>query len=146
MIQAFPSPIILFLDANILISAALKPNAEVAGIWQLEGVRLVTSIYIMAEVQRNLPQLSQIERLRHLMTSVEMLLFSELPELLPEIPEFLQLPTKDCHVLAAAIQAKADFLITGDKKHLGLWFGTRIAGVRIEPPSALLGFFHLRKP
>jgi uncharacterized protein len=135
-----------FLDANVLISAAWKANAEVAAIWQLEGVRLLTSIYVMAVVQRNLPQLSQIERLRGLMTSVKVLLFPELPETQPVIPELLLLPVKDRHVLAAAIHAHVDYLITGDKKHFSQWFEKTIGGVRIEPPTDLLKSFHLRRP
>jgi predicted nucleic acid-binding protein len=135
-----------FLDANVLISAAWKANAEVAAIWQLEGVKLLTSIYVMAEVQRNLPQVSQIERLRGFMTSAEVLLFPELSKTQPEIPELLLLPVKDRHVLAAAIHAKADYLITGDKKHFSQWFGKTIGGVRIEPPTDLLRFFRLRHP
>jgi len=133
-----------FLDANVLISAAWKPNAEVAGIWKFEGVRIVTSIYVMAEVQRNLPHVSQIERLRGFMTSVEVLPeFSGTP---PEIPELLLLPAKDRHVLTAAVQAKSDYLITGDKRHFSQWFGKTIAGVRIEPPTDLLRRFNLRQP
>ena len=135
-----------FLDANVLISAAWKANAEVAAIWQLEGVKLLTSIYVMAEVQRNLPQVSQIERLRGFMTSAEVLLFPELSKTQPEIPELLLLPVKDRHVLAAAIHAQTDYLITGDKKHFSQWFGKTIGGVRIEPPTDLLRFFHLRHP
>jgi predicted nucleic acid-binding protein len=137
-----PVQVIFFLDANVLISAAWKANAEVAGIWQLQGVRLVTSIYVMAEVQRNLPEISQIERLRRLMTSVEILLFPDLHEEVSEA--LLQLPQKDRPVLFAAIQARANFLITGDKKHFSQWFGMTIDGVRIEPPTNLLKLFRLR--
>ncbi len=145
MIASHPAPLSFFLDANVLISAAWKPNAEVAAIWQLEGVRLITSIYVMAEVQRNLPQLSQIERLRGFMTSVETLQFPTLAETMPEIPELALLPVKDRHVLAAAIYSHADYLITGDKKHFSQWFGKTLHGVKIEPPTNLLQHFQLRR-
>ena len=46
------SDITLFLDANILISAAWKENSEIAQIWGMERVRLVTSTFVMGEVQR----------------------------------------------------------------------------------------------
>jgi len=137
-------PATLFLDANILISAAWKENAEIQRIWQFEGVRLVTSIYVMAEVQRNLPQVSQIERLRGFMTHVEVLI---LPDLSPEhaaIAQIQLLPEKDRPVLAAAVQAEAAYLITGDKKHFQAFFGRVISGVRVEPPSNLLTIFRLR--
>lgn len=136
--------ITFFLDANILISAAWKPNAEVAGIWQLEGVLLITSIYVMAEVQRNLPHVAQIERLRSLMASVEVRTLPDSFEDHLEVAEILALPAKDRPVLAAAIQARADYLITGDKKHFSQWFGKTVGGVRIEPPTHLLTHFRLR--
>jgi predicted nucleic acid-binding protein len=136
-----PSLSTLFLDVNVLVSAAWKEKAETAQIWQLDGVRLVTSIYVMAEVQRNLPQIAQIERLRGLMTSVEILLFQELRA--PAEAE--SLPVKDRPVLSAAVEAGANYLITGDKKHFSQWFGKTICGVRIEPPTNLLALFHLRR-
>lgn len=131
----------LFLDANVLVSAAWKENAETAQIWQLDGVRLVTSNYVMVEVQRNLQTIAQIERLRGLMTSVEVLFFQELHEPV----EALALPEKDRPVLAGAVQARADYLITGDKKHFSMWFGKTICGVRIEPPTDLFHLFQLRR-
>jgi predicted nucleic acid-binding protein len=128
------------LDANVLVSASWKENAETARIWQLDGARLVTSSYVMAEVQRNLISIAQIERLRGLMTSVEVLYFQNLSEPV----EALSLPTKDRPVLAAAVQANADLLITGDKKHFSMWFGKTICGVGIEPPTGLFTLFDLR--
>jgi predicted nucleic acid-binding protein len=123
----------LFLDANVLISAAWREGCEIAQIWQMTGVRLVTSNYVMGEVQRNLPRVDQIERLRKLMRSVQLLTF----DLLPEIAE-VALPLKDLPVLAGAVQAKADFLVTGDKKHFGPLFGRVVCGVRIIAPTELL--------
>ena len=134
------SRVTFFLDANVLISAAWKENAETALIWKIDGVRLVTSMYVMTEVQRNLPFVVQIERLRGFMTSVEIILFDELFEPV----EAAALPAKDRPVLTAAVQAHADYLITGDKKHFSQWFGKTICGVRIEPPPELLRLFRLR--
>jgi len=124
----------LFLDANVLISAAWREGTEIALIWQLKGVRLITSNYVMGEVQRNLHQVGQIERLRGLMRSVQIVSF----ENLPEIPEAIALPEKDRPVLAGAIQAHADHLVSGDKKHFGPLYGMSIRGVRITAPGELL--------
>jgi len=135
-----------FLDANVLISASWKPNAEVANIWQLQDVQLLTSILVMEEVQRNLPQMHQIERLRGLMTAVAITPAIEWPAFTTAVPGLMLLPEKDRHVLAAAYQARADFLITGDKKHFKHWFGKVISGIRIEPPTHLLDNFRLRDP
>ena len=100
----------LFLDANVLISAAWKADSEIAQIWNVEGVRLITSNYVMGEVQRNLHQMGQIERLRGLMRSVQIVSF----EKLPDIPEAVALPEKDRPVLAGAVQAQADHLRRAD--------------------------------
>lgn len=131
----------LFLDANILISAAWKENSEIARIWQMEGGRLVTSNFVMNEVQRNLHQVAQIERLRVLMRSVRMLTF----ERLPDIGETIGLPDKDRPVLAGAIQSKADHLVTGDKRHFGPLYGRSVRGVRVTAPSELLAVLGFRR-
>jgi predicted nucleic acid-binding protein len=135
------SPVTFFLDANVLISAAWKENAEVAGIWRIEGVRLITSMYVMSEVERNLPLAAQVDRLRRLIASVVVLTLNEAADLV----EVLALPTKDQPILAAAIEAKANYLITGDKKHFKQLFGATVGGVRIEPPTNLLAIFRIRK-
>lgn len=134
MIEDPLGPVTLFLDANIIISAAWKAEAEVALIWTLPEARLVTSTYCMNEVQRNLPRIEQIERLRELMRSVQILHFDQRID----PPESLILPEKDRPVLAAAVQAGADHLVTGDKRHFGPWFSKTIAGVRVTPPTELL--------
>jgi predicted nucleic acid-binding protein len=131
----------LFLDANILISAAWKEGSEIAQIWRMERVRLVTSNFVMGEVQRNLHQVAQIERLRVLMRRVRILTF----ERLPDIAETVELPEKDRPVLAGAIQAKADHLVTGDKRHFGPLYGKSVRGVRITAPSELLALLRFRR-
>jgi predicted nucleic acid-binding protein len=131
---------IMFFDANVLISAAWREGCEVAQIWQMEGIRFITSNYVMGEVQRNLLQVSQIERLRGLMRSVQIVFFDNLPE----IPEVLVVPEKDRPVLAGAIQAQADYLVSGDKKHFGPLYGKTICGVRITAPTELLTVLRLR--
>jgi predicted nucleic acid-binding protein len=131
----------IFLDANVLISAAWKEGSEIARIWRMEGLRLVTSNYVMGEVQRNLHQISQIERLRRLMRSVQILSFEKLPEIPPEIV----MPEKDRPVLAGAIQAQADHLLSGDKRHFGPFYGKTILGVRFTAPTELLDVLRLSR-
>jgi predicted nucleic acid-binding protein len=132
----------LFLDANVLISAAWKEGSEIALIWQMSGVRLITSSYVMGEVQRNLHQVGQIERLRVLMRSVQIVS----SETLPDLPDAIALPEKDRPILAGAIQAQADHLVSGDKKHFGPLYGKIISGVRITAPSELLTVLRLSLP
>jgi predicted nucleic acid-binding protein len=121
----------LFLDANVLISAAWKDDSKVARIWHIPDVELVTSNYVVAECRRNLPREEQQKRLRLFLLSVRVLEFQRTPVL--ENPP--SLPVKDQHILAAAVLARADFLVTGDRKHFGSWYGTTVLGLGVEPPA-----------
>ena len=133
---------IVFLDANVLISAAWKEGAEIAQNWNFDSILLVTSSYVLGEVQRNLHQPSQIERMRILLRSVRVLYF----EGLPELPEILVLPEKDRPVLSGAILAGANQLVSGDKRHFGPLYGMMIRGVRITSPPELLTVLRLQLP
>ncbi len=120
----------LFLDANVLVSAAWKENSKVVRLWNITGVELVTSNYVLAECNRNLPNREQQDRLGRLLLDVRVLAFEWAPVL--ENPPLLA--EKDQHVLAAAVLARADFLITGDRNHFGSWYGKTVLGIRVEPP------------
>lgn len=41
------------------------------------------------------------------------------------------LPAKDTPILAAAIAARVDILVTGDRRHFGALFGQEIEQVRV---------------
>jgi predicted nucleic acid-binding protein len=103
----------------------------VGRIWEIAGVELITSNFVVAECRRNLPGEEQQNRLDHFLTAVRVLNFQKTPQLEPPPP----LPEKDQHVLAAAVLARADYLITGDMKHFGEWYGGSVCGIRIEPPG-----------
>jgi predicted nucleic acid-binding protein len=122
----------LFLDANVLISAAWKEGSKVTRIWRIPNVDLVTSDHVVAECTRNLPREEQQKRLGQLLLAVRVLAFSGTPAL--ENPP--SLPEKDQPVLAAAVLARADFLVTGDRKHFGGWYGSTVCGLRVEPPAS----------
>jgi predicted nucleic acid-binding protein len=124
----------LFLDANVLISAAWKDNSKVARIWSIAGAGLVTSSFVVAECTRNLPRQEQQDRLIRLLLAVRVLEFQKIPVL--ENPP--DLPEKDQHVLAAAVLARADYLVTGDRRHFGIWCGGTVFGVKVEPPARFL--------
>lgn len=123
----------LFLDANILVSAALRPDSQLLRIWRLARVALLTSSYAVDEAQRNLsgPALKELSRL---LQAVEVL--ATAPD--SSLPSGVDLPEKDRPILHAAIASGATHLITGDRKHFGRYFGGRVAGVLIETPAAYL--------
>jgi predicted nucleic acid-binding protein len=121
----------LFLDANVLVSAAWKDGSKVARIWQIPNVELITSNFVVAECRRNLPRAEQQLRLAGFLLAVRVLEFQK-PPVLENSPALVE---KDQHVLAAAVLSRADFLVTGDRKHFGAWYGTKVSGLRVEPPG-----------
>ena len=125
---------VVFLDANVLFSAAYRQGAGLRRFWELDGVELVTSAYAAEEARSNLRDVDQRERLRFLLALVRVIdALVDVP-----LPPGVDLPPKDRPILTAAIRAGASHLITGDATHFGRYFGTRIGGVLVEKPSDFL--------
>ena len=131
----------LFLDANILFSAAYKENSCLLEFWHLHGISLISSGYAIEEARRNLSTQPQLERLLLLNESLEII--TEYSDSL--IPSDIQLKIKDRPILAAAIAAYADFLITGDKRDFGHLYEKIINNVMILPPSTYLSDYCNRR-
>jgi len=125
---------VLFLDANVLFSAAYRRRSGLARLWALGDATLVTSGYAVEETRRNLETSSQERRLAGLLRSVR--LVPEAPE--RTLPEDLQLPDKDQPILQAAIAAGATHLLTGDVTHFGPHYARTVAGVLIDSPGGYL--------
>ena len=124
-----------FLDANVLFSAAFRPDAGVARLWEVSGAVLVTSSYAVEEARRNLPGEDQRTRLEGLLKKVEV---GEAMMLAPERRGGVDLPEKDWPVLGGAEAAGATHLITGDLRHFGRYFGVRPLGALIMKPADYL--------
>jgi predicted nucleic acid-binding protein len=122
---------VLFLDANVLFSAAYRADAGIAWLWDFDDVELVTSDYAADEARRNLAEPHQKNRLDDLLRRTRV----ESGGVAYGIPDDLVLAEKDRPILAAAISAGATHLVTGDVNHFGALFGRDIAGVRILPPG-----------
>lgn len=122
----------VFLDANILFSAAYLPLSGINRLWRLPQVRLMTSGYALAEARRNLSvaRPTAVAKLELLIRSVQVSLAPE-----AELPSSLELDLKDRPILAAAIAANANVLLTGDRRHFGHLYGKTIAGVEIQRPA-----------
>ena len=121
----------IFLDANVLFSAAYRSQAGLHRLWQLEGVELITSAFAAEEARRNLSDEKSRKRLRTILESVRV--FTRIPR--AAAPLEIDLPDKDQPILLAALHAGATHLLTGDKQHFGAYFGRRIQGVLILPPA-----------
>ena len=125
----------LFLDANVLFSAAYREDAGVARLWELPEATLLTSGYALEEARRNLETDEQRERLARLVDDLEVV-----PEAWPAaLPEEVRLPEKDRPILGAAVRSDATHLVTGDLAHFGPYLGEAIVGVRVVRPADLLG-------
>ena len=125
----------LFLDANVLFSAAYRPDAGVARLWEVSDAVLLTSSYVVEETRRNLTDPDQRTRLKELLKNVEV---GEATMLPPELRGEIDLPEKDWPVLGGAAAAGATHLITGDLRHFGAYFGEKVLGVLIFKPADYL--------
>ena len=124
----------VFLDANVLFSAAYRPDPGLWRLWQRRRTELMTSRYALEEAMVNLPELDQRDRLSELMKSVTLV-----PESTDErLPSDVELPPKDRPILTAALRAGASHLVTGDLTHFGPYLGRSVQGTRILTPSTLL--------
>ena len=126
---------IAFLDANVLFSAAFGPDSNVAKLWDLKGVQLITSAYALDEARRNLRKPEHRTNLQSLMAAVTIVAESAEPIEGVAVPNIAE---KDRPVLYAAVAARATHLVTGDTRHFGLFYGKSIAGVTILPPAQYL--------
>jgi predicted nucleic acid-binding protein len=125
----------VFLDANVLFSAAWRDDSGLQSLWRLRRVRLVTSLYAADEARRNLDTDEQRQRLERVLKRTELIDESTSEAAIP--PE-VTLPDKDVPILQAAIESKVDFLLTGDLRHFGPYLGQTIAGVMILRPAEYL--------
>jgi len=125
----------LFLDANILFSAAYRRDAGVQRLWSLKGCVLLTSDYAIEEARRNLSSAEQRQRLAELLGTTKTV---QAVSLDPELRGNVELREKDWPILGGAIAAGATHLITGDRRDFGPFFGSILFGVKILPPSLYL--------
>ena len=134
----------IFLDSNVIISGLFSDRGAPRIVLDLLSLGLpvlsgVTGEFNIVEIERNLKR--------------------KMPEVLPRYREYLPLlnleiiplPTpkeirelkghvaeKDLPVLASAVKARADFLVTGDKKDFGKASKTGNYPFRIVSPAELL--------
>ena len=131
----------LFLDANVLFTAAYSPEGRSAALFALAGsgvCSLASSRHAIDEACRNLAlkEPESMPDFERLMAHIEVV-----PEAGPGIVAWAAqrgLPANDAPVLAAAVAADVDLLVTGDRSHFGHLFGTTIGGVTVAPPGDAL--------
>jgi predicted nucleic acid-binding protein len=124
----------LFLDANVLFSAAHSRAGRSRALFELaeRGLcTLVTSPHAIEEVRRNiiLKSPAGAPRLVDLLDVVETV--SEADPRLVAWAADQELPANDAPILAAAVAAEADALVTGDRSHFGHLFGSRVGRIEV---------------
>lgn len=130
----------LVLDTNILVSALLTkgtPPDQLYRAWESGNFELYTSPRQISEIRRVL----SYEKLRPYIKPMEAAMLLENIDSLAHLTEVATPRTEspdpeDNWILATAVNAKADYLVTGDKHHL-LDLGT-IETVEITTARKLL--------
>lgn len=128
-------PDLIFLDANVIFSAAYRPANELRRLWSLPGLTLLTSHYAIGEVERNLPPIRHAD-LQSLLQAITLVPTPSTG--VGRLPPRLVLPAKDVPIFQAARAAGATHLLTGDKRHFGAYFDQQFGGVLILTPRTYL--------
>jgi len=123
----------VFLDANVLFSAAYRPEGALSKLWRLRGVTLCSSRHAIEEARANLPEVAQEKRLLELVRDIEVVDADA-----GQLPDGVSLPDKDSPILLAAIEARATHLLTGDIRHFGPYMNKRVAGILVQLPGDYL--------
>lgn len=125
----------IFLDANILFSAAFSDGAIRRLIHHIRNAShvVVADRYVIEEALRNI-SLHRSESLGVLHRIISALEIVPTRYTLPASIQDIGLPEKDIPVLATALGARCDILMTGDVRHFGALFGTSLGGTTIRSP------------
>jgi len=124
----------VFLDANVLFSAAWRADSGLKRLWEIVALHLVTSPYAVDEAERNLARkrADAIARFKTLVHRVEV------SSALCALDDGHGLPSKDVPILAAAVASRCQVLLTGDIADFGHVIGRTLQGVRILTAGLLL--------
>ena len=131
----------LYLDANIIFSAAHREEGRAQDLVALARgghCELLTSTHALEEARRNLELKSSGFERRLMEALVQVRVVVEAPAALVEWAREQGLPLKDAPILAAAVHAKADLLVTGDTRDFGHLLGRELRGVQVVNPARAL--------
>jgi uncharacterized protein len=132
---------LLFLDANVLFSAAYMEKSRPGNLFRLAQAGLcdlIASPYAIEEARRNLA-FKRSDRIPEFVKLAATLAICPEPSKEHLVWAMAQgLGPKDAPILAAAAQAKADFLVTGDRTDFGHLYRRTLRDVEILPPADAL--------
>lgn len=123
----------VFLDANVLFSAS-QPGSAFARLIAVavQRAHVLTSDIACAEARRNLAlkRPAWLEAFEALLEELEVV-----PSAVFPLP--VTLDEKDVPLLCAAIRARSDYFVTGDRRDFGHLFETRVHGALVVTPLRL---------
>lgn len=124
----------VFLDSNVLFSAAWLPEPEIKRLWGRSDDSLRTSEYAIEETRRNLTDPDRRKRLDALVRRLTVVP-AERPDIaVPRIAAGL--PVDDVPILLAAIASRSTHLLTGNTRDFGPLYGRRVRGMLVLRPRA----------
>ena len=132
-----PARLRVFLDSNVVFSASRDEGSRFLDFWRLRDITPVISQYVIGEVVRNVELPDHDARLSALLLQTTIVSDAD-PRM---IPANVRLVFKDEPILAAAIAASVDYLVTGDKSHFGHLYSKRVLGVEVINPGDFLDLY-----
>lgn len=136
------APVRIVLDTNVVLSALLwrgTPYQVFEAIQKSNSIEIYTSDILLEELKEVLLRPFSAKRLALIGRTVEHILtnYIETVDLVTPIatPRVIMNDTDDDHVIAAAVAARADFIVSGDRHLLSL--GTH-QGIGIITPAEAL--------
>ena len=136
-----PDTLRIFLDANVLFSAARALGAmrQMLTALKNQGHVLVAEAYVCTEARRNLVAKAGEAAIQDLESILMDLELSGARQAITasQAQAANWLPEKDRPVLLAAIALRCDALVTGDKTHFGAGYGQSFVGVTLYSPAQL---------
>ena len=131
----------LFLDANVIFSAAHRDAGraqDLIALAQAGRCSLLTSAHALEEARRNL-ELKSLDFGRRLSVSLTVIAtVAEAPQTPVAWSQQQGLPLMDAPILAAAIHARADLLVTGDARGFGHLYNRTLRGTKVLTPARAL--------
>jgi uncharacterized protein len=127
----------LFLDANVLFSAAHKQDSAqglLIDFAQKHLIKAISSAYAFDEAHRNLVRKSP-NALVYWPAISSAIGLAPIPDREHLVWAEGQVVAKDAPILASAVIARVDWLVTGDRRDFGHLFSTTQRGVLIMTPS-----------
>jgi predicted nucleic acid-binding protein len=131
----------VFLDANVLFSAAHRSDSPLRAFFRLAETKvceLLASPFALDEARRNIARkhAAKATELEQLIEQITICREAGVEEV--QWARSTGLPEKDAPILAAAAQARADMLVTGDRTDFGSLYGRKLRGLEVLPPRTAL--------